>query len=118
MSDTYIRAIPRDLFNEANLLKCLGQLYIQLELKAGAREWGLQHTGDRFEIEQDDSDGSLAVANFWLTFENKVWFFYRPLNSREPYPLYTDHNDTAIAVFDHHGTLTEEFLKLIRNPNG
>jgi hypothetical protein len=27
----YTRVIPRDLFNEANLLKCIGGLYIALE---------------------------------------------------------------------------------------
>ena len=28
---TYRRVIPRDLFNEGNLLKCLGKLYVQAE---------------------------------------------------------------------------------------
>ena len=114
MFDTYIRVIPRDLFNEANLLKCLGQLYIQLELKGGHHSWSLNHTGDRFEIEQDESDGSTSVANFWLSFDGQVYFFNRPLNSREPWPLYV--RDTDVAVFDSYGKLTEEFLHLIRSP--
>ncbi len=28
----YARVIPRDLFNEANLLKCFGNLYLRLEV--------------------------------------------------------------------------------------
>jgi len=28
---SYTRVIPRDLFNEANLLKCYGQIYIEVE---------------------------------------------------------------------------------------
>ena len=44
----YNRVIPRDLFNEANLLKCMGQLYLCLEA-ANLKYVYLEHDGDAFQ---------------------------------------------------------------------
>lgn len=109
---SYKRVIPRDLFNEANLLKCYGQIYIQLE-QIGLQD-NLIHEDDEFEVQQT-INGELTVNNIFLEANEREYRFYRPLNSREPYPLYTyDHeNDIDVSVFNDDGTFTEEMLKLI-----
>ena len=52
----YTREIPRDLFNEANLLKCYGRLAL-LAMNTPGLE--VDHNGDLFDIVQDPSCGAL-----------------------------------------------------------
>lgn len=112
----YQRVIPRDLFNEANLLKCYGQLYLLLEAHIGH---GVQlgYTGAPFRIEQNPADGSLTITNVILTINRSVVPLMRPLNSREPWPLYAfdANNEVDIAVFTDDGKLTDEFQALLPN---
>lgn len=108
----YIRVIPRDLFNEANLLKCYGQLYLCLENlpNCDARLVDVRE-GEPcgFDIRQDGSDGSLTIANVALVVGRRVCRLSRPLNSRRPYPLYAmPDDDTTLAVFTDDGRLTDE----------
>lgn len=116
---SYTRVIPRDLFNEANLLKCYGRLYICLE-----RDFGeLMHMGgedglERFDIVQRPEDGWTYIANIPLTVRGVSYRLVRPLNSREPWPLYAEEigNPDAdpIEVFDEHGNLSEAFRALLQ----
>lgn len=112
---SYVRVIPRDLFNEANLLKCYGQLYINLE------NFGLEHClihgecEDAFDILQDLSDGSLSVSNLYLTLRNKTYRFERPLNSREPYPMYMVSGAWAIEVFNDDGPFSQQMIDFLRS---
>lgn len=108
----YIRVIPRDLFNEANLLKCFGQLYLCLETLNPAGV-SLDNDGEPFDIDQNPDDGSLFVRNVVLTVRGETMRLQRPLNSRQPWPLYLDTGDTEYAVFDDAGKLTSEFLSLL-----
>lgn len=115
---SYIRVIPRDLFNEANLLKCYGRLYICLE-----RDFGeLVHMGgedglERFDIVQRTDDGWTYIANIPLTVRGVSYRLVRPLNSREPWPLYAEEigNPDAdpIEVFDADGELSQAFRYLL-----
>lgn len=123
---SYIRVIPRDLFNEANLLKCLGQIYLNLE-KLNIPGVSLEHDGESFDIIQNPNDGSISVDNITLwkgelghsNVNISIIYFSRPLNSRDPWPLITsipDENDNwnEINVFNPDGTFSElmiEFLK-------
>lgn len=111
----YLRVIPRDLFNEANLLKCLGTLWIKLEaipnhaafLDDGGSLWS-------FEIEQDTGSGAIFAGNLPFTIGGKPYLLTRPLNSRRSWPLYaTGPEDGVTEVFTDEGELTEEFLDLI-----
>lgn len=107
---SYSRVIPRDLFNEGNLLKCYGALWIGLE-KLGLQDW-LIHEGEGFEVYQDDADGSTYLANVRLMLGGLTdaipVMLRRPLNSREAYPIYaTFHDlDDEIEVFTKHGSLS------------
>lgn len=121
---SYIRVIPRDLFNEANLLKCVGALYIALDEKyrgslASFGEADIDGV-DSFDIQQSMDDGSTYVANLPLTVNGELFDLTRPLNSREPWPLYVtsqaDPDFEDFRVFNDDGTLTGEFLEFIGKP--
>lgn len=112
---TYVRVLPRDLFNEANLLKCYGQLWLLIE-GMGAVSF-LFDTVDEFRVEQDQNDGSLCILNLPLVIGYTSFWLTRPLNSREPWPLYAYEigNDDfdAVAVFDTDGKLSHAMRDLI-----
>lgn len=114
---TYQRVIPRDLFNEASLLKCYGRLWIVLDNTQGHKA-RLHHDGGAFEPQQDSTDGSLTL---WPSVEFiidgqlpvRLW---RPLNSREPWPLYAmvqNGEFNEVEVFDINGYLTDTFRRII-----
>lgn len=116
---TYRRVIPRDLFNEANLLKCWGQLWLLLDNMHSSAE--IRHTSDNgeFQIEQCEGDGSICVQNLHLVIGGHRCAFYRPLNAREPWPVWCiipvgEADEDEIKVFTEHGQLTPEFLAAIR----
>lgn len=112
---TYTRVIPRDLFNEADLLKCLGRLWILLDETRGHSatlgDKDSEHDGTPFEIVQDENDGSITVANVPFRVRGIEWQLRRPLNARSPWPLYAnDPNGEEYRVFDEAGNLSQEFL--------
>jgi hypothetical protein len=111
---SYIRVIPRDLFNEANLLKCYGKIYINLET-ANLPGVELEHDGEPFDVQQDESSGSIFVANVVLRVRGKPCPLHRPLNSREAWPLYfTDENGEELEVFEEDGSFTDEMFDFLR----
>lgn len=111
---SYVRVIPRDLFNEGDLLKCLGRLYIATE---GFHNVELVHDNEAFDIGQDQSDGSVRVGNVGLFIDDVQYDVYRPLNSRQPWPLYLEtHDGEELLVFDEVGELSMAFLTLCGVP--
>lgn len=114
MSD-YIRTIPRDLFCEADLLKMLGRLYILLENRADA---GFdQETVPVFDVRQDPSSGSISVANLTFSVRGRTYRLQRPLNSRQPWPLWLDDPEDAdfeeVRVFTEEGEIGPEMAELL-----
>lgn len=107
----YCRVIPRDLFNEANLLKCLGRFWIATE-QYQPRKVQIEYDGEPFDVRQDD-DGRLWAENIGIFIQDKPYWHYRPLNSRQPWPLYLNTDDDCIPVFTDDGQLTTELLALI-----
>lgn len=108
----YNRVIPRDLFNEANLLKCYGQIYLNLE-KLNLPHVTFEHDGDEFNIIQNEDDGSLTIGNIELRVNGKIWRLHRPLNSRYSWPLYAMVGDLEVEVFDDGGQFSHEMLMLL-----
>lgn len=108
----YPRVIPRDLFNEANLLKCLGQLWLLTE---PIRSVEVKHDGESFIVAQDDNDGSLTVLNVVLRVHGEVVEYRRPLNSRQPWPLVAvlPPRDELLPIFTDSGQLSAEMLRFI-----
>lgn len=109
---SYRRVIPRDLFNEGNLLKCYGQLYMELE-KLGMEDCLMVSTSiadHGFRVYQTSADGSTSLDNVFLVVRRERVRLSRPLNSREPFPLWLhtgDNEDYEFLVFDDRGRFTE-----------
>lgn len=86
---SYQRVLPRDLFNEAKLLKCMGMIAM---LVVDERIKGLRMTQEEcyhgFDVWKNDSDGSISITNilFHDSRGEKV-LFWTPLNSKENWPL-------------------------------
>ena len=107
---TYQRVIPRDLFNEAKLLNCLGKLSIAiLDCMTDGLQLVEEFDGDAFQVEQDPSDGSLSVVNYTLTLEGEPIRLWTPCNSRDKYPLYSTYQDEEYKVLDDDGNLCTRF---------
>lgn len=115
---SYMRVIPRDLFNESNLLKCYGQLALLiLDYKfASNPHFDEPDAQEPFVIEQDE-DGALFIYNLPFYVNDRLYALRRPLNSRETYPLYLSSWDweEPISVFTVEGKFTEEMRKLLEN---
>lgn len=112
---SYVRVIPRDLFNEGNLLKCYGQLYLNLEKLR--MEDCLEHhaDSDQFRIRQNDEDGSLTIGNVILVVRGQQVKLSRPLNARSPYPLWANKpNGDELQVFNTDGTFTDEMVRFLK----
>jgi len=115
---SYKRVIPRDLFNEASLLKCYGRIYLNLET-ADLPDVELEHNGGAFDVQQDLGSGGLSVANCLLKVRGRVCRLYRPLNSRDDWPLYlADENDEEIEVFAEDGSFSSEMTDFLRGAKG
>ena len=118
---SYRRVIPRDLFNGANLLKCYGQLWLKLEGRHGHACHGIrwvERSDAGFAVEQDPADGSITVASIDLFVLGVRVALYRPLNSREPWPLWVrasgiDPDLEDFQVFDGDGNLSPDMLDFI-----
>ena len=114
----YPRVIPRDLFNEGNLYKCIAQLYLQIGHWPGVQ---FVHADDTqpFIAAQNPDDGSLYLLNVDVTVHEQKLELRRPLNSREPYPLWLmdDENGSDIEVFTSVGALTSEFEQHLETLN-
>ena len=123
-SSAYTRVLPRDLFNESKLLKCLGQL--SLLAHDGHVPLDVTHIyvtdiGKGFDIRQYDHDGSLYCRNlhFYTKKRRRCLLLTASLNSREPYPLlFVRDAWVEDAVFHDDGTLTDEFLTYIKEVEG
>lgn len=82
---SYIRVLPRDAFNEANLLKCVGKLTLLIEDKM-LEGWSYEYDGSPFEIVQSEMDGSIYVGNIEFTKNGNTVSLCTPLNSRRAWP--------------------------------
>ncbi len=109
----YVRVIPRDLFNEADLLKCLGRVWILLDKMHHHDAHFDDGDGDPFMITQDESDGSISVSSLPFHINGNRWCLRRPLNARAPWPLYANRHDDEVAVFTEDGVFTGDFERLV-----
>jgi hypothetical protein len=113
----YTRVLPRDLFNESKLLKCLGQLALIILDGMDCRhqpvpsQLRIDHDGSPFVIERDDSDGNLKVTNLRVMSGLTEIEVTSCLNSKEPYPLIFEPKHLSELVFNADGSLSAEFLE-------
>lgn len=114
----YKRVIPRDLFNEAKLLKCLGKLSLNIHNSKfpGGVEISVAHDGRPFRIMQH-IDGSLYCTNLVFSVENSILDFQTTYNRKDNWPFYLNHDNIEYEVFDDEGEYTEEFIEAIKSIN-
>lgn len=112
----YQRVIPRDLFNESKLLKCIGQVSLLIHDgidKAGNRTpegLTINQEGDAFSIALHD-DGYLILLNVSIEYLEESLTLGTIYNSKEPYPLYDI--VTGTQVLTDSGTWHQDFLNLL-----
>lgn len=107
---SYIRVIPRDLFNEANLLKCYGQLALHIHdhKYTTSPAFADLFADDAFQIEMSMDSGDIFIANLPLTIDGQEYELSRPMNSREPWPLWIsgDGIEEPFEVFNPDGSIS------------
>ena len=124
MTYVYRRVLPRDLFNESKLHKCLGRLAlavhdgVDLAGNPCPRSLRIDHDGREFTVYQDPSDGSLFCENIRF-YAGEIPIRLRLIyNSRAEYPLVHPSGEDEIAVFRDDGGLTDEFRQLCQKLGG
>jgi len=115
---SYNRVIPRDLFNEAKLLKCLGQLALiihdEVRVPRGL-SFDHEEPQDGFKVDQSPSSGALYCENLNLFYRGRVIDLITPYNSKDSYPLqFACGEQTEGSVFDETGALSDEFLDALK----
>jgi len=117
---SYKPTSPRDLFNQAKLLKCLGQLALFIvdekypELVGGL----IVDPKYGYKVKQDVSSGDISVTNLKMFCGGKRLRLFCSLNNRSPWPLecYDCESGVCFEVFyqsqtsDSEVVLSDEFL--------
>ena len=107
----YSRVIPRDLFNESKLLKCIGHLCLLIHNgETLPVEMNFEHNGEPFEIALLN-DGSLTISNVRITIKNVECVFKTTYNSKSNYPLTVALVYDEYPVFNDQGQFDEEFIE-------
>lgn len=109
---SYQRVLPRDAFNEAKLLKCLGRLAL-LTLDNPAVRIEHENPEQGFSIDQDQSSGEIFFTNVCVTIHERVVHLRSGLNSRENYPLQFSTEDCGGFVFTETGDWHPDFLEIL-----
>lgn len=110
----YTRVIPRDLFNEAKLLKCLGRLSLLHHEGLLSDGVTIRHDNDSFagfNITQNPTDGSLFVSNLTIAVNGDTYHHCTSLNDKSNYPLrLVSGDDREFYVFSEDGDVLPDFL--------
>ena len=101
---TYKRVLPRDAFNEAKLLKCIGKITLLIE-DGFWPDWIYHYDGDGFNIVQNESDGSISVSNISFWYKKQSVTLKTGLNDKSNWPLIMVLGDEEYFVFDEDGGL-------------
>jgi hypothetical protein len=108
----YTRVIPRDFFNEAKLLKCLGRLELLiLDNEKPARDLKItsEFDNEAFNVVQDPNSGSISVSNYRVFVNGEELYLSTPLNSKENYPLTGIYKGEEYYIFDEKGQFMPNF---------
>ena len=115
---SYRRVVPRDLFNEAKLLKCLGKLalYILDSEEGCAKVLSSFHRDSRnqgFIVVQNPHDATLSCSNmgFYHNSFGELHLYIPYNNKTDSWPLWFDHNGESERVFTEEGAFTPEFMQ-------
>ncbi len=108
----YKRVIPRDLFNEAKLLKCIGAFILEADGLAVLRKGiELPDEGEPFNVVQCPLTGALSISNYQFSFGGLQLDLFTEYNSKANYPLWAEIDQgEQFLVLDESGKITPELL--------
>jgi hypothetical protein len=113
---SYQRVTPRDLFNEAKFLKCLGALAVLIYDKT-VDGLTLEHDTSNspgFLIDQDASSGHLYSPNLHLYIFGEPHRLFTTYNNKAAYPLYLETpSEDIIEVLDEYGKPAHALLQYL-----
>ena len=109
MDNNYTRVIPRDLFNESKLLKCMGRLSLLILDNNTPVPMSIEHNGEPFEVALLD-EGALIISNLHVSIHDKIFTFKTTYNSKANYPLFLERDYCDYLVFDEQGNWSNEFV--------
>ncbi|NJL70193.1 MAG: hypothetical protein HC888_00665 [Candidatus Competibacteraceae bacterium] len=123
--------LPRDAFNIAKLIKCIGQASLHIHdgfsqsihpspVWSCYRKLSFEMKGDSFSVRQSCDDGSVFCDNFWIIIndsdrkELERYWLHTVYNSRENYPAFiVITGEVHLPVFDAYGLFSEEFKAFV-----
>ena len=121
---SFMRVIPRDLFNEAALLKCLGKIALmahngiveKLKMVYEPYDNGNGEECEGFLILQDDGSGDLYCNNVAaINADGDNCLVFRKYNDKSQWSVLIYPSDTdSILVMDDEGNPTKEFIEWAR----
>ena len=110
MKQHHTRVIPRDFFNEAKLLKCLGHLELCIvDRQCGGLPLTSEYDGEPFQIEQREHDGGLVCLNYRCYLAGELLSLYTQYNSKSAYPLLGEYRGQEYYLFDEQGRFMPNF---------
>jgi hypothetical protein len=109
MNTKYERVIPRDLFNESKLLKCMGRLILLIHDNLIPVEMMFKDNGKPFKIALMD-EGALTIVNLRIFIKGQSFIFKTIYNSKANYPLYVERDYCDYLVFDEKGEFDKQFV--------
>jgi len=113
----YKRVFPRDLFNEAKLLKCLGRLgLLILDFRVPCKM--VMNEPEGCIVIGRRNDNFLECTNIQILIKDQPFRFMIPYNSKSQYPLLVERDNIHYPVFDEDGEFDKEFIvftKTIKN---
>jgi hypothetical protein len=97
----YTRVIPRDFFNESNLLFALGrfQLYVHNVNDEG---FVIEYNNEPFDIQLSEA-GYLYVSNYNVYLEEEIFELYTIYNSKQRTLLMGDYKGKTYQMLDKEG---------------
>ncbi|MCG8226403.1 hypothetical protein [Tenacibaculum finnmarkense] len=111
----YKRVLPRDLFNEAKLLKSVGRLCLLIHDNLAPKGLSFKFDGESFKIKQLES-GEITISNLIFSINNNEDIIFKTAcNSRSNYPLIFEIQLDEFDVFNDDGTFDNDFLTKINS---
>lgn len=111
---SYQRVIPRDFFNEAKLLKCMGHLSLKILDGLTPVHMDIDGDGAAFKIKLLP-EGTLIVSNYTVIVDGRTPSFFTTYNSKANFPFYCSVWDSEeILVFTEEGEFTKEFIEFCK----
>lgn len=110
----YERVVPRDLFNEAKLLKCIGLVALMILDNKTPVAMAIEEHGNAFKIGLLD-DGYLTITNYEISIKGNPYTFKCQYNSKSNYNLFVEYNYCEYLVFDEKGNFYTEFIDFVNS---